>query len=1010
MATRSLQKVIRLHSIFVIFSLLTFTIASSFAADLNELKQNFKNPPAACWPHTRWWWPGNPVSKDEITWQLEQMRAVGITGVEQITMGEVYEKGNIPYLSDEFLEMIKHTVKEAKRLGMEVSLNFGGPGWIIGGDWVPEKDLSKDMIPTFIDLVGPQTFHGPLPDKLIKTQRSWEIYHPYLSADDSLLTVVAGRVIDNKITEQSLRILTTQVRDKWLEWQVPEGHWRLMAFWLAKNGHSNAVDHFNKAAMKRYCNYLGGKFYSVVGAEFGKTMDSFFCDSFELPNLASGIYWSTGLLEEFQQYKGYDLTPYLPAIWWQVGEITPKIRYDVNQFLHHVGLEAFFRTFLDWCAGHNIKGRIQAYGFTTDIIEGSGMADIPEMEITPGEKDAAPWFDTRIGPKKYVASGAHIYGRNVVSVEAYTFMHWERYRATLEDLKIATDGFLRSGATKFYNHGYSYLPEREVSPSRTMPWAPQTNPTNIWWKYYPHLTEYIARCSYLFQKSDFAPDIAIYSPLANQWTLNVLNPRKWTREFDWGDLGFLLISNGYDFDLLNDDALQNIAKIENGHIKIRNMEYKVLLLPNIAALPLKTLEFIERYVREGGVVIALERLPESSTGFIDYETKDKNVQSMVSSMFVEPFGWGEVGTVKYGKGYTYCIKQVIDRKIWWDQRSAILDPFIKTIQKHIKPDFGIDFAYEGIRKNEGLTFLHKKHNDVDIYFVTNIQDKQSSMPITFRVKNKKVFEWNPYNGQMTEVLYYSQNKIGTSIPLNLAPYQSTILVFEPEKIVSYVEKTNFDQILNLKDRELVALAKENGNYLAKISANGAKITMHTSIRDIPAPLEILGDWHVTFEGWKFPKFDTTMSYLSSWSEIPRTKHFSGTVRYGVTFNFPENMISGDNIFRLDLGKVGNIAEVYLNDIAVGTVWIRGQILDITEAIKPGENILVCWITNTLINRISAFKEAPPVPAELIPRFGSGTTAHSARKQPEFGFEPLPPSGLMGPVRIITYKKLAIPIQ
>ena len=74
MATRSLQKVIRLHSIFVIFSLLTFTIASSFAADLNELKQNFKNPPAACWPHTRWWWPGNPVSKDEITWQLEQIK------------------------------------------------------------------------------------------------------------------------------------------------------------------------------------------------------------------------------------------------------------------------------------------------------------------------------------------------------------------------------------------------------------------------------------------------------------------------------------------------------------------------------------------------------------------------------------------------------------------------------------------------------------------------------------------------------------------------------------------------------------------------------------------------------------------------------------------------------------------------------------------------------------------------------------------------------------------------
>ena len=158
---------------------------------LDELENNFKNPPMDCWPHTRWWWPGNPVTKEEITWELEQMRKVGIRGVEQITMGQVYEKVDIEYMSEEYLEMVSHTIKEAKRLDMEVSLNFGGPGWIIGGPWVPEEDRSKDMIPTSIDLVGPQTFHGKLPDKLTKTQRSWEIYHPYLSGDEVLIAAIS---------------------------------------------------------------------------------------------------------------------------------------------------------------------------------------------------------------------------------------------------------------------------------------------------------------------------------------------------------------------------------------------------------------------------------------------------------------------------------------------------------------------------------------------------------------------------------------------------------------------------------------------------------------------------------------------------------------------------------------------------------------------------------------------------------------------------------------------------
>ena len=139
-----------LHVKLLFLSLLLFlSTANSRAADLpltEEIREYFKSPPAGCWPHTRWWWPGNPVSKETITWHLEQMNSHGIKGVEQITMGSYYEKGGIPFMSAEFLEMLSYMVSEAKRLGMEVSINFGGPGWIIGGDWVPEHERSKDIV------------------------------------------------------------------------------------------------------------------------------------------------------------------------------------------------------------------------------------------------------------------------------------------------------------------------------------------------------------------------------------------------------------------------------------------------------------------------------------------------------------------------------------------------------------------------------------------------------------------------------------------------------------------------------------------------------------------------------------------------------------------------------------------------------------------------------------------------------------------------------------------------
>ncbi len=997
--------------------------SKSFYTD--SIRKNFANPPADCWPHTRWWWPGNPVSKEEITHELEEMHSHGIQGVEQITMEPVYEKGNIPYLSDEFIDMLKYTVQEAKRLGMEVSLNFGGPGWIIGGDWVREEDKSKDMVPTSMVLSGNQTFSGNLPDSLMRTKRSWEHFEPKLNGSETLIAVMAGRIEKNgKISEKSLVNLTNLVSGNKITWKVPEGEWRLMAFWLKKNGISNAVDHFSKSAMESYCDYLGGKFYAAFGNEFGKTVESLFVDSFELANLASGINWSTGLLDEFRKEKGYDLTPYLPAIWWQVGDISPKIRFDVNDFLHHTGLNVFFKTFLGWCEAHHIKGRIQAYGFNTDNLEASGMTHIPEMEVTAGEKDAADWFDTRIGPKKYVESGAHLYGRKIVSAEVYTFIHWERYRATLEEMKIASDGYLLKGTTKFYNHGFSFSPERDVSPSRSIGFASYTQPQNVWWKYYPKLAEYIARCSYLLRQGEFSADIALYSPLANQWAMNVLNPRKWTREFDWGDLGELLISNGYDFDLINDDALQNLAKIEDGKIKIRSMEYKVLILPNVETIPLKTLQFIEKYVDSGGKVIALERLPEKSTGFQDYKESDKMVQDLTNKIFrkpkpgaakpTNPYGLNEPKPAEgvlanvYGKGRSYQIKNVIDRSIWWDKRSSSLDPFLETIRGIIAPDFGIDFAAEGLRKNDGLTFIHRKLNGNDLYFVSNIQDKESNIPVTFRVKNKLIRKWNPYTGEITPVFNFSETTNGVQVSLKLEPYESMFLEFESGEPESYVSRTDFDDITEATKSEIKATTKHNGTYQTNVHSGKSENEISTIVDGIPAIFDISGKWKMELSGVDFPAVIRQLDFLKSWTDDPQTMNFSGTGRYEINFRLPPEYVNKDLDIYLDLGKVGNVAEVILNGRNVGTVWMRGQKPEISKPLKSGENNLVILVTNTLINRISGMKKPPPVPENLVSRFGSKDISTTIPR--EFGFKPLPPSGLMGPVQIIPEKTVTVLLQ
>jgi len=71
--------------------------------------------------------------------------------------------------------------------------------------------------------------------------------------------------------------------------------------------------------------------------------------------------------------------------------------------------------------------------------------------------------------------------------------------------------------------------------------------------------------------------------------------------------------------------------------------------------------------------------------------------------------------------------------------------------------------------------------------------------------------------------------------------------------------------------------------------------------------------------------------------------------------------------------------------------------------------LVVDVTNTLINRVSGLKELPPVPEHLRPRFGGELKARGAHARKLIGYEPLPNSGLLGPVEIRALKRVRVPI-
>ena len=79
-------------------------------------------------PWTFWYWMYGAVTPEGITADLEAMKQVGLGGaylmpIKGVDQGPEYE-GQAQQLTPEFWEMVDHSMKEAKRLGLRLGMHI----------------------------------------------------------------------------------------------------------------------------------------------------------------------------------------------------------------------------------------------------------------------------------------------------------------------------------------------------------------------------------------------------------------------------------------------------------------------------------------------------------------------------------------------------------------------------------------------------------------------------------------------------------------------------------------------------------------------------------------------------------------------------------------------------------------------------------------------------------------------------------------------------------------------
>jgi hypothetical protein len=249
-----------------------------------------------------------------------------------------------------------------------------------------------------------------------------------------------------------------------------------------------------------------------------------------------------------------------------------------------------------------------------------------------------------------------------------------------------------------------------------------------------------------------------------------------------------------------------------------------------------------------------------------------------------------------------------------------------------------------------MRFVHRKLDDADLYFVSNGTAEVQDVEAAFRVTGKAPELWRADTGEVAALSCRIANQ-STIVPLKLDPHDAIFVIFRHP-----TDKTNV-VVPKAATETLTAL---DGPWELKFAPN------------LGAP-----------EG---ARFET----LISWTESADfgVKYFSGTATYDKTISIRSEWLRGEARILLDLGKVKAVAEVLINDRPLGVVWKRPFRVDVTDALRAGENRLELRITNLWPNRLIGDKQP-----------GARKIAF-ANFDPFQADTPLQPAGLLGPVTVL----------
>ena len=539
----------------------------------------FREPPRGYGIVPFYWWLGDPITRERLAWEVEQMKGHSLAGLQinyahscegGLSWGLTYQ-GDPLLFSDAWWEAVGFLMELGKRDGFSVSLSdytIGSPG------------------------------QGYYADEILSAHP--ELHGQLLHCEER--EVCAGEEIKAHLPEGLLNAsflagadctdLTSRAEGGLLRFTAPRDG-RLLLIRAERKEHS--LDPMHPLTGRQVCEKFFGRFESHFPGEAGNGLNFFFSD--ELDFNIRGKLWNAFFAEEFRARKGYDLLPLLPALFTDIGDRTPKVRLDYYDVIVQLE-ENYFRTVFEW---HESRGMIYGCdhgGRGYDITEFGDYFRTQKFNQGPGCDQ--PKLSSDIVKNKVASSIAHLYDRPRVWLEGFYGSGWGTSSADFADA-VARNFVM--GHNLLSLHGLYY-----ATHGGWWEWAPPCNGYHMpYWKDMTGFFRAVERMSFLLSQGRHVCDVGIVYPVA-------------AAEADCGGeeaskhafaAAEALYPQGIDLDFLDFESIER-AEIRGGALAVSGECYRVVIVPAMRAVRFAMLEKLLAFRCSGGAVLFLGALPSCS--------------------------------------------------------------------------------------------------------------------------------------------------------------------------------------------------------------------------------------------------------------------------------------------------------------------------------------------------------------------------------------------------------------